>query len=398
LKAAAIVYEFPSISETFVLAQISGLIDRGWDIRVFADGEGPDADLAGVDSSLRERTTYFGLPFKRAREILGHVLSRTSASARSVESTPREAQLSLASAMRLKFEQRAFARAGKLDLIHAHFGPNGVRAVRLREAGVVSAPIVTSFYGYDVTRHWARSGYAKLFRQGERFIALSETMKRQLIEMGAPADRVIVHRLGIDLSIFDKKPRSDETIELISIARLVEKKGIEFAIRAVSKVAADGVRVRYTVVGDGPLRSRLERLATESNVKDRVRFTGSQSPRQIRDLLSRSDIMLAPSVTAIDGDSEGTPVAILEAQASRIPVISTKHAGIPEIVQDSITGYLVGERDVDAIAQHIRDLARNAHQRERMGDAGRRFVEQHHDINRNNDDLARICSDVTASA
>jgi colanic acid/amylovoran biosynthesis glycosyltransferase len=256
---------------------------------------------------------------------------------------------------------------------------------------MLSGPVITSFYGYDVTRHWQRDGYRELFKLGDSFIALSETMKHQLLSIGAPPDRTMVHRLGVDVARFDRKRRPEgRSTNIISIARLVEKKGIEFGIRAVAKAAREIPELAYTIVGDGPLRPSLEQLTARLNLERRVRFLGARSQAEIEELLSRSHILLAPSVTAVDGDTEGTPVAILEAQAARIPVISTKHSGIPEVVEDSVSGYLVEERDVDALTGRIRELAGDESQQLRMGEAGRQFVMQHHDIHRLNDELAQV--------
>jgi colanic acid/amylovoran biosynthesis glycosyltransferase len=158
------------------------------------------------------------------------------------------------------------------------------------------------------------------------------------------------------------------------------------------------LRVRYTVVGDGPQRRQLEKLAVELGVTRQVEFAGARSHDEVAKLLSRSDILLAPSVTAVDGDSEGTPVAIFEAGASSIPVISTFHSGIGEVVQDGVTGFLVSERDEQALANRIAQLAGDALLRTRMGDAGRKFVEANHNLERLNDDLAMLYLQVGGHA
>jgi Glycosyltransferase len=395
MKTAAIVYQFPCRSETFVLSQIRGLIQLGCDVRIYADNKDPitKAQRDEDETALLDRVSYFGLPLNQARETVGRLRSRYSAVVnRAVAQRPaRRFHESAGAGLRLRFEARAFGTNAKFDVIHAHFGPNGVRTVRLRRMGVVSGPVLTSFYGYDIARHWSRAGYEQLFREGDRFTALSNYMRDSLVALGCPADRTVIHRLGVDTSRFRMKPRPENSrLELISVARLIPKKGIEHALRAVAELARRKVRVHYTVVGGGPLRDRLEKLAYELKLGDSVVFAGVQPQSAVVEMLQRSDVLLAPSVTALDGDAEGTPMAILEAQSFGIPVVSTLHAGIPEVVDDGCSGFLVPEGDAAAMAERIRQLGESASLRREMGQAGRSIVTEKHDISKLNQELLRI--------
>ena len=398
MKTAALVYEFPSLSETFVLSQISGLIDAGCDVRIFADSADESA-ASQVERALLDRVRYFGLPLKRMRELVGTRKSKTSPPTRSADvgRPSQSTSISGGDLIRLKLEARAFRTDPIFDVIHAHFGPNGVRAVGLRSLRAIAGPVITSFYGYDVGRHWARAGYHRLFNEGERFIALSDHMRAQLVALGCPAEKIVIHRLGVDLDQFSISARSNrERIEIISLARLVQKKGIEDGLRAVAELARRKIAVRYTIVGRGPLSDSLENLAGELGIQDVVRFSGALSHHAIGKMLNESDVLLAPSVTAQDGDIEGTPVAILEAHASGLPVVATRHAGIPEIVEDGKSGFLVPERSVDDLADQLARLAESASLRETMGLAGRAAVAEKHDIRRLNADLLRLYREVAA--
>ena len=398
MKAAAIVYDFPSLSQTFVLAQIEGLIRLGCDVRIFADGADTTAlSDGGPDREMMDRVTYFGLPFRRLREALAALQGRFSDSS-PTPASPLRARAPRKSP-RLRFEARGFRNENSFGVIHAHFGPNGVRAIRLRGMGVISGPVVTSFYGYDVGRIAARHGYGDLFRDGEAFIALSDHMRNSLLELGSPPDRTIVHRLGVDLQRFRPTARSvNRKLEIVSIARLVPKKGIEYALRAVAALVSRNVALNYTVVGDGPLRRALERLAVDLGLGRTIRFAGAMAHRDLPEVLRSSDVLLAPSVTAADGDAEGTPVAILEAQACALPVVATRHAGIPEIVLDGKSGFLVEERDVAALGEKLAQLAESPRLRQSMGNAGRAIVTEKHDIDRLNRDLRRIYDRLVAGS
>lgn len=397
MKTAAIVYDFPSLSQTFVLSQIEGLVQLGCDVRIFADGEDHSMPLDGpqTEAAMMDRVTYFGLPLRRIRESIGYVRSKYPTPPKPAPHSQSQASSHLS--LRLKFEARAFKREKVFDVIHAHFGPNGVRAVRLREMGVISGPVITSFYGYDVGRPAARDGYPQLFSQGDLFLALGEQMRESLIDLGCPRDRTIVHRLGVDLDRFYPPIRVvTRQFEIVSIARLVPKKGIEYGLRAVAELVMKNVAFRYTIVGDGPLRARLERLSFDLGLDKWVRFVGALPNSGMPDLLKHSDVLLAPSVTAPDGDVEGTPVAVLEAHACGLPVVATRHAGIPEIVRDGSSGYLVAEGDHEGMAARLAELAGNPSLRRSMGDAGRAIVTENHDIRALNVELRQIYERVNS--
>lgn len=396
MRVAAIVHDYPSITETFVAAQIAGLGGLGCDVTVFADGIERGAQISSGGTAPAE-VMYFGLPFKRLRERFGKARSRMAAPDKS-ERRENVGVVHVATSMlRSKIESRAFREQKEFDLIHAHFGPSGVRAIRQRRRGSLKGPIVTSFYGYDVGRRWSRGGYDELFAEGESFLVLSRHMKDALTSLGCPEDRVEIHPLGLDLGQFPvslKKPGA--TFEIISVARLVPKKGISDALDAVAALAKRSVHFRYTIVGDGPLRPELERRVRTNGLGTFVRFAGSQPHTRVASLMRGSDVLLAPSVTAADGDAEGTPVAILEAQATGIPVVSTLHAGIPEIVESGRSGFLVAEGDSRGIAEKLHELQESPSLRATMGSAGRAIVMGNHDIGALNEKLLQHYRDVRA--
>jgi colanic acid/amylovoran biosynthesis glycosyltransferase len=282
------------------------------------------------------------------------------------------------------------------DIVHCHFGPNGLRGMMLRELGLVQGKLVTSFYGYDVTRYVRQHGrhcYDRLFREGDLFITLSEVMRHRLVELGCDADRVLVHHLGVNLGHFSSKawqPSPSGEMRIVTISRLVHKKGVEYGIRAVAELVRAGRRLAYTIIGDGPLRAYLERLVRKLGVGDVVKLVGWKRRPEVVDILSHSDILLAPSVTSKDGDQEGTPVALMEAQAACLPVVSTWHSGIPEVVEDGVSGYLVPERDAAALAEKLTYLIEHPQVRIEMGRAGRAIVEQRYNIDALNDRLIQI--------
>lgn len=379
---------FPSLSQTFVLGQCTGLFDLGLELTIFADG----ADGTGLvhpdvlSSGVLDHTRHHRIPepwFHRPARALRLLLSEESLSVRQrLELLDPRLGGREALSGRLLFEGAAVARERRPDILHAHFGPVGAMVASLRAAGVVDAPLVTTFYGYDVSRT-PPVQYRRLFKTGDAFLVLSEAMRHRLVAIGAPASRVFVHRLGVDITRFTPAPPraadTDGTMHLLSIARLVPKKGLADALRAVAALRTHIPGVRYSIVGDGPLRGTLEAQAQSLGIASLVHFAGWLTAPEVITLAHTAHALLAPSVTAPDGDAEGTPVAILEAQALGLPVVATRHAGIPEVVEDGVTAFLAAEHDLDALVEAIIRLA-DPRLRARMGEAGRSLVERHHDI------------------
>jgi colanic acid/amylovoran biosynthesis glycosyltransferase len=296
-----------------------------------------------------------------------------------------------------------FLGAHRFDIAHCHFGPNGVLATFLREAGVLRGRIVTSFHGYDMTSFLRVEGegvYDGLFQQGDLFLPISERWKERLIGMGCPPEKTEVHRMGIDLARCRcrDRPADSPQVEVLSVARLVEKKGLEYGIRAVANLLTRGEDLRYSIVGDGPLREDLDRLIGDLGFADRMRILGWMDQEEVLDRMGRSHIFLAPSVTGPDGDQEGIPVVLMEAMALGLPVVSTHHSGIPELVKDGKTGFLVSERDPEGLAEKLLVLLQDPYAMRQMGLEGRLHIEGNYDIDGLNDRLVSHFERLLAGA
>ena len=401
MRIAVLVGAFPTVSETFILNQVTGLLDRGHDVRIFAGKVGSPAVIHSdiVTYGLMDRVRYSAeLPdeyprrFMAALPLFGRlVFHKPVDGARLLTSATlgrTEAPLDLLS------DAAPFQELDTFDVLLCHFGPIGARAARLRDAGMVRGRVVTVFHGFDVSAFVRRSGsdtYAQLFKTGDLFLPISDHWRRRLITLGCPPARIAVHRMGIDCSKFNFAVRErleGEPLRLATVARLVEKKGVEYAIRAVARLVAGGVDVEYSIVGDGPLRGAMVQLVAELGLSERVKIMGAMAHADVAALLARSHVMVAPSVTAANGDMEGIPVAMMEAMASGLPVVSTLHSGIPELVRDGVTGYLVPERDTDALAAKLEYVAGHQSEWLSVAEAARKFVEENHDISVLNDQLA----------
>jgi glycosyltransferase involved in cell wall biosynthesis len=268
-------------------------------------------------------------------------------------------------------------------LLHAHFGPMGLRALPLARA--LGIPLLVTFQGYDATvydtyarksRHYADRVYLRRRRTLEGgaalLIAVSNFIKGELVRQGFAANRILVHYVGVDTDLF--RPNVDVKRENIVLfaGRLAEKKGCEYLIRAMAKVQPPLPQAELVIIGDGPLRTELERLAGQ--IVRRFRFLGFQTPEVVRHWMNRARVFAAPSVRAQSGDAEGYPNAFAEAQAMGLPVASFDSDGVREAVSNGETGFLAPERDVEALAHNLQTLLSDEQLRSRMGDAARRRV------------------------
>jgi colanic acid/amylovoran biosynthesis glycosyltransferase len=395
------VNSFPAPSQTFVDSQITGLLDRGFDVRIVSlqpAKQGPRHEHT-LSYDLIARTSY--VPKKRRRALLDlkktvlPLLLRRPPPERYGRALRSLLDKSPEASFRLLRRATAFLEQWPFDAIVCHFGPVGAQVQELRDAGVTEAPLITFFHGYDVSRTVDEHGaslYRSLFDSGELLLPISQFWRNKLIGLGAPEDRTEVHHMGVNTHEIRFRPRAlvrGEPVTLISIARLTEKKGIEYALRALALLPPDTPAYHYHVVGDGELRARLERLRTELGLDARVTFHGWKSQAEVAGLLDTAHVLLQPSVTASDGDQEGIPVALMEAMAAGMPVVSTLHTGIPELVEDGICGYLVPERDVAALGARIADLLRTPELWAQLGQAGRARVEAEFDVDVLNDRLAQ---------
>lgn len=403
MKIAMFLNAFPNISETFVLNQITGLIDRGLhvDICSMRPGMSEKVHADVVRYRLLERTRYLNTIPRNYIVRLGKAAALLANNYRHLDPAVLLKTLNVpkygraASSLSLLFESVPLLKERKYDVIHCQFGSLGPRTLQLKQIGAISGKLVVSFRGYDATEYLKkRPGvYDELFREADLFLAVSDSLRRLLIEAGCPKDKIGLHYSGIDCLKFtpvERTVRDGEPVKVITIARLVEKKGVAYALRAVAAALAAGRRVTYTIIGDGPLHGDLDRLIRELGIGRNVQMAGWKNHDEVIGLMRESHVLMAPSITTGDGDQEGIPNVIKEAMALGLPVISTMHSGIPELVENAVTGFLVPERDVDALTDRLVHVIDNPDMWADMGRNGRSYVEANYDINALNDRVVEI--------
>ncbi|NKB70553.1 MAG: glycosyltransferase [Candidatus Latescibacteria bacterium] len=277
----------------------------------------------------------------------------------------------------------AILRRQGARLIHAHFGHQGCRCLRAKRA--CKLPMVTTFYGYDATRdvhspHW-RPAYLRLFEQGEAFLAEGGAMKGRLVEAGCPADKVHIQHLGVDLTAVPFAERQPANpVRFLICAPFREKKGIPYALEAVgAALKRRDFPCQVVLIGDGPDRPQVLQAIDRAGLQGRVDMRGMQPYEKVLQAVGECHIFLQTSITARDGDGEGgAPFMLLDAQASGLPVVATRHADIPEVVVDGESGLLADERDIEGLADRILHLVENPGLWAQMGRGGRRHVEENY--------------------
>jgi glycosyltransferase involved in cell wall biosynthesis len=299
------------------------------------------------------------------------------------------------------FYSNSFEQLQKLNLIHAHFGTDGIYAMNLAEK--LKIPFLVTFHGYDitVTRQMAwRTGkflyYQLILHQEElkkkaaAFIAVSHFIRRKLLEQNYPPEKIVQHYIGVDTAKFTPIAKKPDRRYLLCVGRHTEKKGIDTLLTAFARIARKYPDVSLIQVGAGSLTAKLKALARTHGIEDRVWFLGNQPHESVLHLMQGAEIFVLPSQTARNGDAEALGIVFNEASACGIPVVSTLHGGIPEAVLEGETGFLVPERDDLALAGKLDILLSDRALGEQMGRNGREWVCDTFDIQRQTAQLEAI--------
>ena len=411
MKIAIFATKFPALSQTFVLNHIIFLLEYGIPVDIYAASSKligfAHADVA--KNKLIEKATYIpAIP----NNIFFRVIKGLFLFAQNFHRNP---TLLIRSLFFNQHQYKAFTLRAlywvipflqdqpEYDIIHCHFGPNGIKAMILRELGAIKGKLVVTFHGYDISMNIQKRGpdiYNALWQKGDCFLTVSECMRNDIIKLGCPASKALVHRMGValDTATGDNRPiqtrqlAPKKHVSLLSVCRLVPKKGIRYAIEALAAVrkARPDLKFQYKIIGDGPCRQALEQQVREHALEDRVTFLGFKDRSEVAEIMQISDILIAPSVTAENGDKEGIPVVLMEAMSIEIPVLSTFHSGIPELVEDGISGFLAEEKDVHSLSKKLEILIENDTLRKKMGQFGKRLIQSKYNLEKLNKILIEL--------
>ncbi len=364
MRVLFVVGNFPTLSETFVLNQITGLIDRGHEVFIYT----PAKAAKGSEDKVHQEIENY------------HLLERT-------------------------YYAELPPDLNDFDIIYCQFGPLGKLFLEIKEQYNFSAKLVTCLRGYDLSRYVWYEGertYDELFKAGDLFLPVCDYFKEKLIKLGCEPEKIIVHHSAIDCSKFTFKPRlldsKKQTIRIVSVNRVIEKKGTLFAMLAVARLLKKYPNIKYTIIGDGYLYKELAALAKELQIEGKVKLIGSATHDQVIKILDKAHIFILPCKIGLDHNEEGIPNALKEAMAMGIPVLSTYHSGIVELVDDKKSGFLVPENDINILAEKLEYLVNHPEVWGPMGLAGRKKVEDEFDLEKINDRLVEIFRNLLDSS
>ncbi len=281
---------------------------------------------------------------------------------------------------RLDYKQQALKKslaAGNYDVALAEYGITGANAFPICQS--LKIPLVIIFLGMDAyykpTLEKYESKYKEMFRYAAFFIVMSKHMKQKLIELGCSENKIIISPCA-PADMFFRINNVPEGKHFIAVGRFVDKKSPQTTIRAFNEVLKKFSEARLTIVGNGELWEECKKLVVELKIENAVELPGPLKHEQLMSLYAKSIAFVQHSVIAGNGDSEGTPVAVLEASASGLPVVSTFHAGIPDVIKDGETGFLVQENDMNGMALAMIKIIENPEKAIKMGKAGRIYVKE----------------------
>lgn len=372
MKLTFFTMRFPVASETFVLNQVTHFIDAGYDVEIISVFPG---DLVNRHGAFDE----YGLAAKTHYLLPEEKISLTDKLGQRLKLVlPKITNVSLLRSLNVR---RYGAQSSKLllpaivanarqtyvaDVFLVHFGYAGALANKLRELGILKGKQATVFHGADISRRHIldehKQDYRNLFQQSELMLPISHLWQNKLIEMGCPPEKIHVTRMGIEPEKFNFQPRDafHTPLRIVSVARLTEKKGLDVAVKASAILKQRGGQFQYTIIGNGDQDQMMRDFIAREEMDDCVTMPGFKPQEEIRQALNEADIFLLPSKTAADGDMEGIPVALMEAMAVGLPVVSTFHSGIPELIENNVSGWLVKEDDAEALAETLLKLSEGA--------------------------------------
>ena len=403
MRIAFFVDQFPCLSETFILNQITGLIDRAHEVDIYCDRPTDTEKMHPEVEQYRllERRYYLRIRRNTPRTIVWRYLKGIYLLLGNFNRAPRIILKSfnflkynrdrygdLAGCFKPLFLMLPILRQAPYDIIQCHYGRNGLKAILLKDLGVIDSKIITTFHGHDLSSILERDGdriYDYLFQRGDLLQPICDRWAKKLIALGCSPQKINIHPMGVDTNQFipSLQPSPDsEPIVIISIARLVEMKGLSYGIEAIAQLLVNQpqLQLEYRIIGDGVLKTKLERQIKQLHLEKQVKLLGWQNCAEVQKIMAQADLVLAPSITSQAGDCEGIPVCLMETMAQGIPAIASESGGIPELVEDGVTGYLVPEKSVAIVCDRLERLVNNSRLRQQMGQAGRDKVLKNYNI------------------
>jgi len=384
MKVVFLVYKFPTISETFIINQIEGLMDAGIEVKIFSTYK-PEAFHRIHEEfykyKFKENTHYYEIPTNRIfrlirllRILVRHGFRHFTL----IKKCLNVGEVGLCEALNQLFKAEPFFEE-EFDIAHTHYGTNGLEYTFLKNL-FPHIKLVTTFHGYDLRKaiNGNEDMYQPLFDRSDSILSISNSFTTvKLIEFGCPKDQITLHPNGIKLDCLwaSQKKSELERIHVITVARLVPEKNLTFSLDIIKELnTLYPNRIIYHIVGGGELKNELMEYSKTLNLEDVVLIHGVCSQQRVIELYQQSHIFMLTSI------HEVLPTVLMEAQAMKLPVVTSDVGGIRDVVEDGKTGFVVKGFSIDDFVSHVSQLIDNPDKMTKMGVNGRRFVAVRFDI------------------
>jgi len=294
----------------------------------------------------------------------------------------------------------AYLKKNKFDIVLVEYGMTGLAIMNACERANI--PFVVHFHGYDAYKHECLQRYSDryrlMFKKAAAVIAVSKDMVEQLVALGAIREKISYIPSGADPDMFaNAAPGKSEPI-FVSVGRFVDKKAHYLTLLAFKKVNERFPQAKLIFAGDGPFLGICKEIANAYGLNGSVTFLGSISHEKVAEIMRMARAFVLHCITPDSGNREGTPNVIMEASAVGLPVVSTKHTGIMDVIVHGETGFLVEERDIDAMADYMLKLLEDPKLAEEMGRAGRERIKQYFTIEISSEKVWQLIKKVVSKA
>lgn len=287
-----------------------------------------------------------------------------------------------------------YLKENEIEAVLAEYGLSGVEMMDICES--LNIPLIAHFHGFDAYRDDVmkdyRARYPVLFQKAKAVIAVSKHMQQRLEGMGCPPEKITWNPCGADEALFTFNAAANRENIFLTTGRFDDTKAPHLALLAFAEVYKSLPAYKMVMIGDGHLLESCKTLISALGISHAVEFAGVQSHNEVARFMQTAKVFVQHSVTTSANDTEGTPVAVLEAGLCGLPVVATKHGGIPDVVVHGETGFLVNEGDVSSMANYMRQLAAEDKLATQMGEKAHHHIRSQFTLRHHIDKLASVIS------
>ena len=390
-KIVHILSSFPSKSETFIINVITESINQGYASTILANNI-VDIHNSSQPNLLKQYQLYQNaqhitptIPKNKAAKILkalSLIIKQPKTLFYFIKSFDKKKYGAKSGTVKMLYQIYNFLQFPENTVYHGHFGINGIVLAQMKALGVIKGKIITSFYGYDTfatseDQKKTQQEYKLLFNLVDDILVNSNYLKNNLLALNAPESKIKMIHVGVDVNKFPFIKRNQSKVfKMITVGRLIHLKGQHLGVKVVSELKKRSYLINYTIVGDGEEKENLQKQVETLNLQDEVQLVGAKNQEEIKQYFNENNLFLMTSITDVDGRAEGQGLVTAEAQATGLPVVAFNSGGVGETIENNSTGFLVTDKDVEAMVNKIEVLIKDPNLCQQMGIQARKLVEE----------------------